>query len=69
MDTLAGNVVMTGGVVAYNPFLVKIVEEGIGQKVWVPQVIAGSINAPQAHKSNPYRPAPKVRYVLKEFTR
>jgi hypothetical protein len=27
-------------------------------------VIAGSINAPQAHKSNPYRPAPNVRYVL-----
>ena len=27
-------------------------------------VIAGSINAPQAHKSNSYRPAPKVRYVL-----
>ncbi len=26
-------------------------------------VIAGSINAPQAHKSNPYRSAPKVRYV------
>ena len=26
-------------------------------------VIAGLINAPQAHKSNPYTPAPKVRYV------
>ena len=26
-------------------------------------VIAGSINAPQAHKSNPYSSAPKVRYV------
>ena len=37
MDTLAGNVVMTAGVVAYNPFLVKMVEESIGQKVWVPQ--------------------------------
>ena len=27
------------------------------------QIIAGSINAPQAHKSNPYRSAPKARYV------
>ena len=30
-------------------------------------VIAGSINAPQAQKSNPYRPAPKVRYVQTGF--
>ena len=28
---------MTGGVVAYNRFLVKMVEESVGQKVWVPQ--------------------------------
>ena len=28
---------MTGGVVAYNPFLVKMVEEIIGRKVLVPE--------------------------------
>lgn len=47
MDTLAGNVVMTAGVVAYNPFLVKMVEESIGQKVWVPQgpQLTGAVGA------------------------
>ncbi|UCG60821.1 MAG: ATPase [Candidatus Zixiibacteriota bacterium] len=36
MDTMDGNVVMTGGVVAYNPFLVSMFEEKIGRKIFVP---------------------------------
>ncbi len=31
------------------------------------RIIAGSINAPEAHKSNPYRSAPKVQYVQTGF--
>jgi predicted CoA-substrate-specific enzyme activase len=36
MDPLEGDIVMTGGVVAYFPFLVKMFEERIGRKVFVP---------------------------------
>lgn len=36
MDPLAGNIVMTGGVVAYNPFLVRMFEEKLQRKVFVP---------------------------------
>lgn len=36
MDSFTENVAMTGGVVAYNPCLVTMVEEMIGRKVWVP---------------------------------
>ena len=36
MDTLGDTVVMSGGVVAYNPYLVKMVEERIGRNVLVP---------------------------------
>jgi len=36
MDPLEGNIVMTGGVVAYNPFLVKMFEEKIGREIFVP---------------------------------
>ncbi len=36
MDVVAGPVVMTGGVVAHNPVLAKIVEQSIGQPVLVP---------------------------------
>jgi predicted CoA-substrate-specific enzyme activase len=35
MDSFSENVVMTGGVVAHNPYLVKMTEEVIGRKVWV----------------------------------
>jgi (R)-2-hydroxyacyl-CoA dehydratese activating ATPase len=37
MDLLAERVVMTGGVVAYNPFLVTMVEEMIHRPVLVPE--------------------------------
>jgi len=36
MDALGDIVVMSGGVVAYNPYLVKMVEERIGREVLVP---------------------------------
>jgi len=36
MDPLEGDIVMTGGVVAYNPFLVKMFEEKLGKKIFVP---------------------------------
>jgi predicted CoA-substrate-specific enzyme activase len=36
MDSLTENVVMTGGVVAHNPYLVTMAEEMIGRKVSVP---------------------------------
>ncbi|MFH1700922.1 MAG: acyl-CoA dehydratase activase [Candidatus Zixiibacteriota bacterium] len=36
MDTMDGNIVMSGGVIAHNPYLVKMFEERIGQKVHVP---------------------------------
>jgi predicted CoA-substrate-specific enzyme activase len=47
MDSLTENVVMTGGVVAYNPYLVSMTEEIIGRKVLVsdhPQ-LTGAIGA------------------------
>jgi len=36
MDTVDGALVMTGGVVAHNPFLTKLVEESFGQQALVP---------------------------------
>ena len=36
MDPLEGDIVMTGGVVAHNPFLVTMFEERIGKKIFVP---------------------------------
>jgi len=36
MDTLTGQVVMTGGVVAHNPFMVTMLEETLGRPVKVP---------------------------------
>lgn len=36
MDPLKGDIVMTGGVVAHNPFLVRMFEEKIGRKIYVP---------------------------------
>ena len=47
MDSLTENVVMTGGVVAHNPYLVTMAEEMIGRKVSVaahPQ-LTGAIGA------------------------
>ncbi|MFQ6069475.1 MAG: acyl-CoA dehydratase activase [Candidatus Aminicenantales bacterium] len=36
MDTLEGEIVMSGGVVAYNPYLVRMFEEKLGKKIFVP---------------------------------
>ncbi|MFC2157222.1 acyl-CoA dehydratase activase [Acidobacteriota bacterium] len=36
MDTFEGPIVMSGGVVAHNPFIVKMFEEKIEQKIFVP---------------------------------
>jgi predicted CoA-substrate-specific enzyme activase len=47
MDSLTENVVMTGGVVAHNPYLVTMTEEIIGRKIWVPEFpqFTGAIGA------------------------
>jgi predicted CoA-substrate-specific enzyme activase len=47
MDSLTDKVVMTGGVVAHNPFLVKMVEDVIEREVLVPQFpqLTGAIGA------------------------
>jgi len=47
MDSLTEKVVMTGGVVAHNPFLVKMVDEIIGREVLVPEYpqFTGAIGA------------------------
>lgn len=47
MGSLGDNVVMTGGVVAYNPFLVKMTEEIIGRKILLPEhpQLTGAIGA------------------------
>jgi len=36
MDPLAGQVVMTGGVVAHNPIIVELVSDALGRRVLVP---------------------------------
>ena len=36
MDVVTGTLVMTGGVAAYNPALVRLVEEAFGRPVLVP---------------------------------
>jgi predicted CoA-substrate-specific enzyme activase len=47
MDPLTEKVVMTGGVVAHNPYLVKMVEEAIGREVLVPRFpqLTGAVGA------------------------
>lgn len=47
MDSFTENVVMTGGVVAHNPFLVKMAEEMIGRKIATPEYpqLTGAIGA------------------------
>ena len=47
MDALTENVVMTGGVVAHNPYLVKMTEEMIERKILVPDhpQLTGAIGA------------------------
>lgn len=47
MDSMTETVVMTGGVVAHNPFLVRMMEELIGKPVCVPEYpqLTGAIGA------------------------
>jgi len=47
MDAFTENVVMTGGVVAHNPFLVSMAEEFIGRKILVPEYpqLTGAVGA------------------------
>jgi activator of 2-hydroxyglutaryl-CoA dehydratase len=47
MESLTENIVMTGGVVAHNPFLVTMAEERIGRKLLVPDhpQLTGAIGA------------------------
>jgi predicted CoA-substrate-specific enzyme activase len=47
MDSMTEKVVMTGGVVAHNPFLVKMVEDLIGREVLVPPFpqLTGAVGA------------------------
>jgi len=47
MDPLEGNIVMTGGVVAYNPFLVSLFEQKLDRKIYVPPLpqITGAFGA------------------------
>ena len=47
MDSMTENVVMTGGVVAHNPYLIKMAEEIISRKVLVPEhpQLTGAIGA------------------------
>ncbi len=47
MDTLGSKIVMTGGVVAHNPYLVKMSEEITGQDILVPEFpqLTGAIGA------------------------
>ena len=47
MDSMTENVVMTGGVVAHNPYLVKMAEEMISRQILVPEhpQLTGAIGA------------------------
>ena len=47
MDTLTEKVVMTGGVVAHNPYLVKMVEEITEREILVPEYpqLTGAVGA------------------------
>jgi activator of 2-hydroxyglutaryl-CoA dehydratase len=47
MDSLTGAVVMSGGVVAHNPYLVNILQERIGRPVLVPEYpqFSGAVGA------------------------
>ncbi|MDH5386250.1 MAG: acyl-CoA dehydratase activase, partial [Candidatus Aminicenantes bacterium] len=47
MDPLEGNIVMSGGVVAHNPFLVEMFEQKLGRNVFVPPLpqLTGALGA------------------------
>jgi len=47
MDSLTEKVVMTGGVVAHNPFLAEMTEELVGREILVPEYpqLTGAVGA------------------------
>jgi predicted CoA-substrate-specific enzyme activase len=47
MDPLDGDIVMTGGVVAYNPFLVSMFSERLGREILIPPMpqLTGALGA------------------------
>jgi len=47
MDSMSENVVMTGGVVAHNRHMVRMMEELIARSIWVPEKpqLTGAIGA------------------------
>jgi activator of 2-hydroxyglutaryl-CoA dehydratase len=47
MDPLTGEVVMTGGVVAHNPYLVDMFEKKLGRRPFIPPLpqFAGALGA------------------------
>ena len=51
MDSLTEHVVMTGGVVDHNPYLVKMTEEILGRKFWCRNT--RSLPAPSARRCTP----------------
>lgn len=54
MDALTEKVVMTGGVVAHNPYLIDLSGEQIGRGIWTPPFpqLAGAIGAALYAKAN-----------------
>jgi len=54
MDALTEKVVMTGGVVAHNPYFIDLSEEQIGRSIWTPPLpqLAGAIGAALYAKAN-----------------
>jgi predicted CoA-substrate-specific enzyme activase len=54
MDALTEKVVMTGGVVAHNPYLIDLSEEQIGRGIWTPPFpqLTGAIGAALYAKAN-----------------
>jgi predicted CoA-substrate-specific enzyme activase len=55
MDALSQHVAMTGGVVAHNPFLIKMTEDIIGRPIWVPEhpQLTGAVGAALYALENP----------------
>lgn len=47
MDSFGEKVVLTGGVIAHNPYMIEMTEEIIGRRVWVPEYpqFTGAIGA------------------------
>jgi predicted CoA-substrate-specific enzyme activase len=47
MDPLEGNIVMSGGVVAHNPYLVRMFEQKLGKEIFVPPLpqLTGALGA------------------------